>query len=69
MAIVPDLAREGMPTDPPLRGPNRKLSGAPILLSTVPQYSGEVVLNLANGELWIARGTTASDWTPFALVM
>jgi hypothetical protein len=66
MSIVPDLARPGDVVDPPLSSPNRRVADAPATLSLVPLFSGEIVQNTSNGDLWFAAGLTATAWTPYA---
>ncbi len=72
MATVPDLSGnfpESLPlgTDRKLCDYSRALSDSPRTLATLPAFSGEIVLSNATGDLWIAKGLTASDWTPFVL--
>lgn len=68
MAIVADLARPGDIIDASLCSPNRRVNSSPITLVLLPLFSGEIVLNTSNGDMWIAVGTTAGSWSPFGLI-
>lgn len=46
---------------------SRIVAGSPVVLATVPAFTGEIVLNSVNGELWYAKDVTAAGWTPFVL--
>ena len=72
MATVPDLSGNfpvSLPggIDRKRSDYSRAVAGSPLTLATVPAFAGEIVLNNATGDLWFAKGLTASDWTPFVL--
>ena len=66
MATVPNKAFP-MIVDPPYLTPNRKVAALP-----VPLYAGEVILNTADGNMYVAAPPinqvpmTASDWAKYA---
>jgi hypothetical protein len=49
MATVPNLARPNEAVDRPYLTPNRKVAALP-----VPLYAGEVILNTADGNMYVA---------------
>lgn len=70
MPIVPDLAgvgtfrQDGRGTDVKLASPNRKNAGTPYGVLT-PQYSGEMVLDTVNQQLYVGGAPTDNTaWTP-----
>lgn len=70
MAIVVDLAgvgtfrQDGRGTDVKLSSPNRKNAGSPYGVLT-PQYSGEMVLDTVNQQLYVGGASTDNTaWTP-----
>lgn len=72
MAIVADLSGNyaGFQTAPdkPLSRVNRRISGSPYG-GTVPQYTGELALDVTTGQIWEAAGLTVSDWVPVTKVV
>lgn len=72
MAIVADLSGNyaGFQTAPdkPLSRVNRKLGASPYG-ATVPLYTGETVLDLTTQQVWVAAGTTSTDWVPVTKVV
>lgn len=74
MPIVPNLAGTGpynmdtnggaVGTDRKLASPNRKNAGTPYG-SLTPQYSGEMVLDTVNQQLYVGGASTDNTaWTP-----
>jgi hypothetical protein len=71
MPIVRDLAgggnvafQDGRTVDRKLASPNRKNAGTPYA-SLTPQYSGEMVLDTVNQQLYVGGATTDNTaWTP-----
>lgn len=47
---------------------NRILAASPVNV-TVPGYTGELVLETVNNQLWTATGLTSADWTPVFRVL
>ena len=69
MAIVADASGNspiGTAVESPLGSPNRNLSATPIG-STIPLFSGEIVVDTTNEQAYRATGTTNADWTPIIL--
>ncbi|CAB4163625.1 hypothetical protein UFOVP810_37 [uncultured Caudovirales phage] len=68
MAIVPDLS-ENFPnslltgTDTKLSSVNRQNAGTPISVLT-PLYSGELVLDTLQSQLYMGTGTANTSWVP-----
>lgn len=60
MARVADLSGVN-PTDKPFDTYNRTNAGDPNG-SLTPQYSGEIVLDTTNSQLWYAAGTANNTW-------
>jgi hypothetical protein len=68
MATVRDLSGNTPPNtngqvDKKYETPNRSNAGTPVAALT-PQYSGEIVLDTTNRQLWYAFGTGTNDWMP-----
>ena len=70
MATVPELSGSTSlmtngQLDTKMETPNRSNAGTPVGALT-PLYSGEIVLDTTNFQLWIAFGTSTNDWMPTA---
>lgn len=61
MAIVVNLANTSIPADKPWDSYNRTNVGEPNPAVT-PQYSGEIILDTTNNNLWKAVGVAANTW-------
>jgi hypothetical protein len=73
MAIVADLSGNHPPSlptgiDTRLSAPNRQNAGSPLSALT-PLYSGELVLDTTNAQLYIGTGTTNTSWVPVTAVV
>jgi hypothetical protein len=61
MATVRNLGNAFEPLDPPLCLQNRTNAGEPNG-SIVPQFSGEIILDTTNNNLWKAVGVANNTW-------
>lgn len=64
MAIVANKADTGLGLDQPLHSYNRENAGDPNAALT-PRFVGEIVLDVTNKKLWIARDLTADSWVTY----
>ena len=70
MATVADLSgnfpaslvNQAIANDPQtMCAPNRSNAGSPAGAIT-PRFRGEVITDTVNNQIWVAAGTTSSDW-------